>query len=155
MDQEAIVARVEGDQAYVEVGGAGAGCGRCHEAGGCQSSILGQLFRAKPQQYRIPNPMGAVPGDPVVLRAASGASLRAAFLVYVLPVLFLLLGAAAGSAFDLNGNIDLSTALGSLLGLALGIIFSVIARRRPVGKVDGPILLRRSSTFCISKDARQ
>ena len=28
MDQEAIVARVEGEHAYVEVGGAGGGCGR-------------------------------------------------------------------------------------------------------------------------------
>ena len=80
MDQEAIVARVEGDHAYVELGGAGAGCGRCHETGGCQSSILGQLFRAKPRQYRIANPIGAVPGDPVIVRVASGSTLRAADL---------------------------------------------------------------------------
>lgn len=155
MDQEAIVVRVEEGHAYVEVGGAGAGCGRCHDAGGCQSSILGQLFRTKPRQYRIANPIGAAPGDQVVLRTASGAALRAAILVYVLPVLFLLLGAAAGSALGLDANIDFSAALGSLMGLAVGIISTVIARRWAVGKVDGPILLRRSSTFCISKDARQ
>ena len=47
MDQEAIVARVEGDHAYVEVGGTGGGgCGRCHETGGCQSGGLGQLFNS-------------------------------------------------------------------------------------------------------------
>ena len=43
MEQEAIVTRVEGEHAYIEVGGASSGCGRCHEAGGCQSNILGKL----------------------------------------------------------------------------------------------------------------
>ena len=155
MDQEAIVARVEGDQAYVEVGDASAGCGRCHEAGGCQSSILGQLFRTKPRQYRIANPIGAVPGDRVIVRVANGSTLRAALLIYALPVLFLILGAVAGTAFGGDGNSDSAAALGALLGLAIGILSGLIVRRGPVGKVEEPILIRRNSTYCISKEACQ
>ncbi len=155
MDQEAIVARVEGDQAYVEVGGASDGCGRCHEAGGCQSSILGQLFRTKPRQYRIANPIGAVPGDRVIVRVASGSTLRAALLIYALPVLFLLLGAVAGTAFGGDGNNDSAAALGALLGLVIGILSGLIVRRGPAGKVEEPILIRPNSTYCISKEACQ
>ena len=153
MDREAIVARVEGAQAYVEVRGAGAGCGRCHEAGGCQSSILGQLFRTRPRQYRIANPIGAAPGDHVIVRVASGATLRAAILVYMLPVLFLILGAVAGNALGANGKSDATTVLGALLGLSVGILSGVIVRRGPIGKVKDPILIRRNSTYCISKEA--
>ncbi|MBI4987420.1 MAG: SoxR reducing system RseC family protein [Rhodocyclales bacterium] len=155
MDQEAIVARVDGDHAYVEVGGAGSGCGRCHEAGGCQSSILGQLFRRKPRQFRIANPIGAAPGDRVIVRVASGAALRAALLIYALPVLFLLLGAFAGTALGGGGDNDYAAALGALLGLTVGILSGLVVRRGPIGKVEEPILVRRCSTFCISKEACQ
>jgi sigma-E factor negative regulatory protein RseC len=152
MDQEAIVARVEGEHAYVEVGGAAGGCGRCHESGGCQSSILGQLFSSKPRQYRIANRIGAAPGDHVVVRIAEGATLRAALLTYVLPVLFLLLGAAAGTAFGGAAN-DASAMLGALAGFALGVLAGLTLRRARLGMVAEPILIRRSSSFCLSKEA--
>ncbi len=154
MDQEAIVARVEGNQAYVEVGGAGAGCGRCHETGGCQSSILGQMFRTRPRQYRIANPIGAAPGDPVIVRVASGSTLRAALLIYALPVLGLLLGAVAGTALGGDGDGDAMAALGALLGLVVGILSGFILRVRQVGKVQDPILVRRNSSYCIAKEIR-
>lgn len=155
MDQEAIVARVEGDHAYVEVAGTGAGCGRCHETGGCQSSILGQLFRSEPRLFRIANPIGAVPGDHVIVRVAEGATLRAALLIYALPAFFLLLGAAAGTALGDAGNNDAAAALGALAGFAVGVLSGLTLRRAPIGKVAKPILLRHSSTFRISKEACQ
>ena len=154
MDQEAIVARVEGDHAYVELGGAGAGCGRCHETGGCQSSILGLLFRAKPRQYRIANPIGAAPGDPVIVRVASGSTLRAALLIYALPLLGLLLGAVAGTALSGNGDNDATAVLGSLLGLGVGILSGFILRGSQIGKVQDPILVNRNSSYCISEEIR-
>jgi len=46
MDQDAIVRRVERGLAFVEAGGADAGCGRCHEKGCCQNVLFGQLFRS-------------------------------------------------------------------------------------------------------------
>lgn len=155
MDQEAIVARVEGDQAYIEVGGTGAGCGRCHEAGGCQSSILTQLFSARPRQFLITNAIGAVPGEHVIVRVAGGATWRAALLIYALPSLFLLLGAAIGIAAGGGSNVDSAAALGALLGFAVGIQSGSMLRRLPIAKVENPILVRRSSSFCITKEVRQ
>lgn len=155
MDQEAVVARIEGDHAYVEVGGAGAGCGRCHETGGCQSGILGQLFSSKPRQFRIANRIGAMPGDRVVVRVAGGQALRAALLTYILPVLLLLLGAVAGTAQGEAGNSDASAALGALAGLAIGVLAGLTLRQARIGKIAEPVLIRRSSSFCISKEACQ
>ncbi|MBK6630329.1 MAG: SoxR reducing system RseC family protein [Betaproteobacteria bacterium] len=151
MDQEAFVARVEGDHAYVEVGAA-AGCGRCHETGGCQSGVLGQVFRTKPQRYCIANPIGAAPGDQVIVRVASGSTLRAAMLIYALPVLCLLLGAVAGSALGGVADNDAATALGALLGLAAGILSGIVVRQSAIGRVEDPVLIRHNSTYRISKE---
>lgn len=153
MDQEAIVTRVEGEHAYVEVGGASSGCGRCHEAGGCQSSILGQLFSSKPRQFRIANRIGAVPGDHVLVRVAEGAALRAALLTYVLPVACLLLGAALGTALDGAANNDLSTAFGALAGFGIGVLTGLTLRKARICGIAEPILISRSSFFCLSKEA--
>ena len=156
MDQEAIVARVEGEHAYVEVGGAGGGCGRCHETGGCQSGVLGQLFNSNPRQFRIANRIGAIPGDRVVVVVAEGATLRAALLTYVLPVvLFLLLGAVAGTVLGEAKNTDASAALGALAGLAIGVLSGLTLRKVRIGKIVEPVLIRRSSSFCLSKEARR
>ncbi|MEZ5616289.1 MAG: SoxR reducing system RseC family protein [Rhodocyclaceae bacterium] len=150
MDQEATVARLKGDHAYVEVGGNG-GCGRCHEAGGCQSGLLGQLFSAKPRQFPIANHIGAMPGDRVVVRVAEGAALRAALMTYILPIFFLLLGAAVGAATGRNG--DAWTALGALAGLAVGVLAGLTFRRARVGKIAEPVLVRRISSISPCKEA--
>lgn len=151
MDQEAVVARIEGDHAYVEVGGAG--CSRCHETGGCQSGILGQLFSGKPRQFRIANRIGAAPGDHVVVRVTQGATLRAAMLTYALPVLSLLLGAVAGTALGEAGNGDVPAALGALAGLAIGVLAGLTLRWTRIGEIAEPVLIRRSSSLCLSKEA--
>lgn len=154
MDQEVIVTRVEGDHAYVEVGATG--CGHCHETGGCQSGILGQIFSRKPRQFRIANRIGAEPGERVVVRLADGETLRAALLTYVLPVLSLLLGAIAGTALGEAGNNDASAALGALAGLAGGVLAGLTLRRSRIGKITEPVIIRRSSSsFCLSKESCQ
>lgn len=157
MDQEAIVARIEGDQAYVEVGGAGTGCGRCHETGGCQSGIYTRLFRSTPRQYRVANPIDAAPGDRVIVRVAGGATLRAALLAYGMPVFFLILGALAGSAYSAGNDRDLTTALGAVIGMVTGILAGILARRSQAMTLQAPtlILARSESSFCISKEANQ
>lgn len=153
MDQEAIVARLEGDHAYVEVGGAG--CGRCHETGGCQSGILGQLFRTRPRLFRLANSIGAVPGDPVVVRVAEGATLRAALLIYALPVAFLLLGAVAGTALGDAANNDAAAAIGALSGFVVGVLSGLTLRKVSISRIAQPVLLRPNSANRISKEVRQ
>lgn len=150
MEQEAVVARVAGKHAYLEVGGGG--CGHCHETGGCQSSILGRLFRSEPRQFRILNSIGAVPGDLVLVRVAEGAALRAAMLTYVLPVLSLLLGAIAGNAIGDGENGDVATALGALCGFAFGVLSTLTLRNTGIGRIDEPALVRRVHDYRITKE---
>jgi len=154
MDQEAHVTDVEGDYALVEVGKGGSGCGRCHEKGGCQSSIIGQLFGGKPRKYRIRNRIGALPGERVIIRVTDGATLLAALLAYAFPVLFLLLGAVIGTtlAGQAEKN-DLGVALGALGGLAAGVLTSIILRATRPGSFDEPELIRLNSRICISEEA--
>lgn len=155
MDKEAIVVSIEGDHAHVEISGRGAGCGRCHEAGGCESSILGQLFSSKSRLFRIANPIGAVPGEHVIVRVADGATLRASILIYALPVFFLLLGAAGGGALGDAENNDAATVLGALAGLSVGVLSGLTLRKARIGRVASPILLRRIAACRISKEAFQ
>ncbi len=154
MDQDVIVVRIEGNHAFVEAGGANAGCGRCHEAGGCQSSVLGQLFGTKPRQFRVLNLIGAVPGEHVIVRIAEGAPMRAALLAYAVPVLFLLAGAIGGSVLSAHQNSgnDTAAALGGLGGLLAGVLVGLAFHGRRTGKTAAPVLLRRGSTFCPSKE---
>lgn len=151
MDQEAVVARVEGNLAFVEVGGASAGCGRCHETGGCRSGILGHLFCSKPRQFCLSNQIGALPGEHVIVRVAEGTPLRAAILTYVVPLLSLLAGAIAGTVAGESGTLgkDVGTGLGALAGLAVGVLAGLTLREILSGNLAEPMLVRRDSLLCI------
>ncbi|MCK6383570.1 MAG: SoxR reducing system RseC family protein [Rhodocyclaceae bacterium] len=150
MEQEAIVAGIEGEYAYVQLD-VGGGCGRCHETGGCQSGILGQLFGSQPRRFRISNRIGAKPGDRVLVRVADGVPLRVAMLTYLLPALFLLFGAATGTA--LRGDSDAWAALGALTGLVIGVLAGLTFRRSLMDALPEPVLVRHNQTICFSKEA--
>lgn len=150
MEQEAIVARIEGDHAYIEVGSA-QGCGRCHEAGGCQSGVLGRIFRQTPRQFRIRNTIHAAPGERVIVQVADGTMLRAALVVYLLPVLLLVAGAFAGMALGGTANADGGTLVGALVGIAAAGGIGFLVHKRPAGQAMQPVLLRRSSGICLKE----
>lgn len=155
MEREAVVTRVEGSQAYVEFLGETAGCGRCHETGGCQSGMLGQLFCSKPRLFRLDNPIDAAPGERVVVRVEEGAALRAALQAYVLPLAFLLLGALAGASMGEAGGEDAATAMGALAGIIAGVVAGLTFRRAPFGRIAPPVLIRRIQAFRTTREIHQ
>ena len=131
MESTAIVTRIEGQHAMVEVSPVAAGCGRCHEAGGCGSGMLNKSLR--PQQlsiYRLPNLVGAAVGDRVIISVPEGSVLRAALLAYLLPVLLLIAGAAVGTVVS---DSDLIAVIGAGSGLALGLLLLRKAQSHLVG----------------------
>ncbi|NWG29939.1 MAG: SoxR reducing system RseC family protein [Rhodocyclaceae bacterium] len=120
---EAIVVRLEGRYAWVEAAGPGAACGGCAQAGSCgtrMDSAPGQAEGRgrKPMLLRLPNTIGARPGDAVVIRAADGMVLRAVWLAYGIPLLLALGGALAGTALTGSEPVAL---LGMLAGLGIGV----------------------------------
>ena len=74
------------------------------------------------------NPIGARPGDLVTVESATGPVLKAAAVLYVLPLVLFFLGYYLGT---LPGSFG---ALGGCLGFVLGVIFVVVYDRKVVKK---------------------
>lgn len=113
---EAVVVAVAGDEVWVEVPGRAPTCGSCKTAGACQTGLLG--LSAGPRRYRLENRIGARVGDRVQLTVADGTVWRASLMSYVLPLLLAIGGAAIGQF----ATGDVGAALGTLGGLACGML---------------------------------
>ncbi len=152
IEQEAIVARVEGEEAIVELLSSGNGCGRCQETGGCQSGLMSRLFRDKPRQYRLRNRFDAVAGERVIVQVADTVPLRAALLAYFVPASLVIAGAWT-AAILAEGN-DAATALGAGLGLAAAAIVARLAKPRGTAVPDWhPVIVRRCDKNQFRKEA--
>lgn len=125
-----IVVRVDGEHAWVRAESAGKACGACAQRDGCGSFSIGNLMDGLPAQdgqkrlLRLPNTIHARPGDAVVICAAEGMVLRAAWHAYGIPLLLALLGAIAGKAWFDN---EITAIVGMLGGLVGGFM---LMRRR-------------------------
>ncbi len=71
------------------------------------------------------NGIGAQVDDRVLMRFDTGSLLKASFLLYIVPVLGLIVGAAAGQAMALFFRVDPSagSAAGALLIFILAVLF--------------------------------
>lgn len=117
-ETRATVIGVDGDYALVQT--EGGGCGRCHEAGGCGGANISQMFCGQERSWRVLNPRGAVVGEKVSVAVADGALRSGATLIYVVPLLFLILGAALGS-FILAEAGSVAGAVAGLVGAWLWV----------------------------------
>jgi len=148
MEAQAIVRQVEGSDAVIELAGRAGGCGRCHEPGGCGgSSVIGQVFGPRCSVFRVPNTIDARPGEQVVVELGERDMLRAALMVYFLPILMLVAGAFLGLTLAEAAG-DRAAFLGGALGFlaALVAVVRFQARERRRGRLQ-PVLTRgRSST---------
>lgn len=118
-ESDAVVVRIEGDYAWVDIR---SNCSSCSSAG-CG---LGSSRRMASQRVR--NDIGARVGDPVTLAVPEGAVLRAALFCYLLPVALALAGGASGMAMAGEAG----SVVGALLGLAGGwSALRVFDRREP------------------------
>ena len=95
--------------------------GDCHKCSGCGAAKEAVLFTAD-------NPIGARRGDLVKVESDTGTVLKAAVVLYVLPLVLFFLGYYAG---DRMGNLG---ALMGCLGFALGVAIVVIYDRKVVRK---------------------
>ena len=128
---DGIVIAVEDGVAVVETGPRAAGCGRCHEPGGCGGGLLNMRDSGGTRRYRVDNAIQAHAGDHVSLCAQEGAVLTAAMYSYGLPLLLIILGAALGT-WRFGG--DAAAVAGGLAGLAAGLILlrAVARRQKPI-----------------------
>lgn len=95
--------------------------GDCHKCSGCGAAKEAVLFTAD-------NLIGARKGDLVKVESDSSTVLKAAVVLYVLPLVLFFLGYYLGAVF---GNFG---ALAGCLGFALGIVIIVLYDRKVIRK---------------------
>ncbi len=83
--------------------------GDCHQCSGCGSARQTMLLTAR-------NPIGAREGDKVVIESSSGPVLKAAAILYILPLALFLAG------FIVAENLWKRGILGSIAGFLLGML---------------------------------
>jgi len=87
--------------------------GDCHKCSGCGAAKETLLLTAL-------NPIRAGKGDLVVVESESGPVLKAAAVLYVMPLVLFFLGYALGAAMGLGGLLG---AAGFLAGIALVVVY--------------------------------
>ena len=97
--------------------------GDCHKCSGCGAAKETLLITAR-------NPIGAGRGDLVTVSSESAPVLKAAAVLYVVPLVLFFLGYALGAALEVSGG------LAACLGFALGIVLVVVYDRRFARNVD-------------------
>lgn len=138
LETPAVVTRAEGDIAWV-VSRAPASCGVC--AGkGCGSSVFARMLHADEPEYPVRNPIGAAPGEEVVIGVPDGTLLHASVAAYLLPLFALMLAVALGTWF-----------FGELGGIFAGLCGLLLAgawlSKHSAAAVQ-PVVLRRGKTTC-------
>lgn len=136
-ETRAIVLDVAGSDAIVEI--EPAGCGRCHEPGGCGGQSLTRLFAGHARHYRVRNTCAAQPGDQVSLQIARTTLHQTANRAYVMPLLALIV-------FALLGNV-LAGDSGAMTGAGTGLLLGWYglrhwARQAPHAQADAGNLSR-------------
>ncbi len=97
--------------------------GDCHKCSGCGAAKEALLLTAD-------NPIGAKTGDLVKVVSDTGPVLKAAVVLYIIPLILFFLGYYLGT---LPGRFG---ALGGCLGFVLGIAIVVLYDRKVVKKAD-------------------
>jgi sigma-E factor negative regulatory protein RseC len=94
-------------------------CGQCVAKGYCR-----MLGGGKEMIAEALNPIGAKPGDTVKIGIPSGTVTKASFVVYMIPAIGLVGGAALGYVTGTSSGLDynLATLVGCLAGLGISLI---------------------------------
>ena len=144
-ENDAIVTRIDGAFAIIEVDEAASACGSCGDKGGCGRS------QAAPRYYRVRNTVGARAGDRVVVAVPDGAVLKAAALSYLMPLAFVIGGAAAGTAW---GGEGLAAVGGAAAGLLAGLaVLRLLNARFARGREPWLTLRPKRNFIPIDKEA--
>jgi len=156
-EMEALVVRLEGEDAWVQTSGPGPACGACSQKSGCAGSDKGALLADAANQarqrllLRLPNAICARPGDAVLIRAVDGMVSKAVWRAYGIPLALGLLGAALG--FGLAGE-DLAALLGLLAGLLAGAVL-LWARGLEAGSGEPILSMSFKSTSIVNFKDRE
>jgi sigma-E factor negative regulatory protein RseC len=139
MEETGVVMETSGGTAKVMMNRGGS-CESCSASGSCKAVSDDRVMEAE-------NPLGAEPGQQVVLEIESGMFLKATFLTYMLPVIFLFLGAYLGGKFgpDISKAVSFDNwqAIGGVAFLVLSaLMIRLYDRKVKKSKVLKPVIVK-------------
>lgn len=94
--------------------------GDCHKCSGCGAVEQSMIFTAR-------NPIGARPGDLVNVESATGPVLKAAAVLYMLPLVLFVAAYLVGMQWHLGG---VTGALGFMLGIAIAVAYDRLVMKK-------------------------
>lgn len=148
IEETGRVISVQGDLAEVE-GQPRSGCGSCAVKGTCGTSLLARYFGPKRLLLQAHNPIGARPGERVVVGLSEGSLLEASVLAYLVPLLAMIGGAVAGTFVAARlapAYTQILSAVTGLGGLAAALAWLVgFIRAKSLDERYRPRILRRLS----------
>ncbi|WP_296805282.1 SoxR reducing system RseC family protein [Thiocapsa sp.] len=119
-------------------------CGSCGSAGSCGTSVVAKLFGAPRSRLRIDDAQGLRVGEQVVIGIPDGTLVRASFVAYLIPLVFLIAAAALATRLGAGEG---SVALIGIGGLAIGLWLSGRLTGGPSARERyRPILVRRGTS---------
>lgn len=151
IEEQAIVVRVEGDRAHLEVERSQP-CGLCGTTRGCGVSLWGRLFSRPHGSFTAMNSLQLNVGDRVVVAIEERAILSAALAAYLIPLLLICFGGFVGASQGLSRvESDFYGAVGAVIGLLLGL---VMVRRVSATVRRPPTMVRRNDATIIRQCSR-
>ena len=94
--------------------------GDCHKCSGCGAVQESMLLTVK-------NPIGARPGDVVVVESKTGPVLAAAAMLYVMPLVLFFLGCILGALWN---QVLLTGGAGFVLGIVLAVLYDRLVAKK-------------------------
>jgi len=127
------ILRVNTDRTAEVVTDRSGACGGCQDTRGCRSCLYDS---GNKMVSTVLNHAGADPGDLVVIHQKASSLWTGAFLLYLVPVFGLIIGAAIGSDMTAGDGVDDSTwaVIFGFCGLALGFLITFMIARSQGGR---------------------
>ncbi len=89
---------------------------------GCPGSGLCNMLSKRYMMLEAENPVGASPGQQVVVSLQAENELKASFIIYLIPTISLLIGGILGYYLKIGGDSDFSAAFLSIVFLILAFL---------------------------------
>lgn len=144
IEEEVVVARVEGGQIWVEKARKSA-CGSCGNP--CTSAVVAEHVATRSVQLAVSSSITVRPGDRVVIGVQESAILYGSLGIYLFPLFGLFAGAILGSAL-LSSLSPVTTDIAAAAGGAIGFAGTLACLKlTPVlsRHVARPVVLRKLS----------
>ena len=121
--ENAIIVSIDNGQTWIETQRKSV-CGQCSASKGCGTSVLSKVIGNKLSKMKAINKINAQVGDEVVVGLNEKSLLKGAFMIYMLPLLFLFLFSFFGQLISQNlqvQNSELVIIIFAVFGFYLGM----------------------------------